>query len=203
MGCTDDGPDISGVQTVVAVIRCHEWADARLLNTQLELAEHIEVGNDSGLRFHTSRGAEVRAIVHGWHIEDAQNEGCGIIIEYCLSHFHGVNTGYNMRHEGSSSEENPTCVRTESDELALPESNGPPLLAPSTSSICSVLISEAIGLARALTNSTKADADSALMEAGLDSLLMTKFTEVCDTQVPRLVRDSRWTRFGCAPLAAM
>jgi hypothetical protein len=54
----------------------------------------------------------------------------------------------------------------------------------------------AIDVARRLTGSSKADADSPLMEAGLDSLLMPTFTEVAggESNHDNLLRDTP-TRF--------
>jgi hypothetical protein len=51
---------------------------------RLTLAEHSNSGADPGLSFHTGRGAEVVGPVAGWRAEDADNDGCGILVRYEL-----------------------------------------------------------------------------------------------------------------------
>ena len=70
----------AGLEVAVAVSRCQQW-DKR---SGVSLLRHAKAGRDSGVAFHTSRGAEVVRVVDGWRPEDEDNEGSGVLVRYQL-----------------------------------------------------------------------------------------------------------------------
>ena len=71
---------LAGVQSVCGVTRCRDWT----AESGRSYADHVEKGSDRGLRFHLNAGARMRGLVAGYRLEDAANEGHGVLIEYCV-----------------------------------------------------------------------------------------------------------------------
>ena len=179
----DHAAVLAGVHAVAAVTRCRSWVDAHIRDPQLTMTEYIQSRTDPGLNFHTGRGAEVVAILEGWRNEDVANDGCGIIVRYDLRQFRLVSdAGWAPGAQrtpltSTLSSETPRTDEPPGDE---PLAECPPACPQQRVSTAREreLTEMAISLTRQLTNSSKADADSPLMEAGLDSLLMPEFTTV-------------------------
>ncbi len=77
---------MGGIEKIVGVTRCKNYVDHPALSIEDYVQAHIEKdsGIDPILRFHTNRGAEVKAILPNFRPEDSDNKGAGVLIEYAL-----------------------------------------------------------------------------------------------------------------------
>ena len=80
-----------GFSQVCAVTKTTDYAKAKAAGTsseKLSYAAYVAVRDergqspDSGLNFHVSKGAEVKAALPSWRPEDPENEGHGVLILY-------------------------------------------------------------------------------------------------------------------------
>ena len=77
------------VERACGVTRCRDFDPCRGRSYE----EHVRVGDDAGLRFHTDAGASVGRLVHGYRRGDTQNQGIGVLITYELDGRCAVGTG--------------------------------------------------------------------------------------------------------------
>ena len=77
------------VERACGVTRCRDF-DARRGRSY---EEHVRLGDDAGLRFHTDAGASLGELVRGYRHGDAQNQGIGVLITYELDGRSPVGTG--------------------------------------------------------------------------------------------------------------
>jgi len=76
----------SGIEKVVGVTRCKNYVENSQLSMQQYIKKHDETqgGIDPILRFHTSYGAQIKSILPDYRLDDEDNRGAGILIEYDL-----------------------------------------------------------------------------------------------------------------------
>jgi acyl transferase domain-containing protein/surfactin synthase thioesterase subunit/enoyl-CoA hydratase/carnithine racemase len=75
-----------GIEKVVGVTRCKNYIENTHITMDQYIKQHIETegGIDPILRFHTSHGATIQSILAEYRVEDTDNNGAGILIEYDL-----------------------------------------------------------------------------------------------------------------------
>ncbi|MEO8400725.1 MAG: SDR family NAD(P)-dependent oxidoreductase [Gammaproteobacteria bacterium] len=75
---------MGGIEKVVGITRCKNYATHTHLSMEQYVQNHIETegGIDPILRFHTSHGAEIKAVLPCYRSEDHDNQGAGVLIEY-------------------------------------------------------------------------------------------------------------------------
>ncbi len=76
----------SGIKTIVGITRCKNYVENSALTMKEYINQHTQTagGVDLILRFHTSHGAQIKAILKNYRPEDSDNQGAGILIEYDL-----------------------------------------------------------------------------------------------------------------------
>ena len=168
----------AGVNRVIAVTRCRTWAEAARQQPSLTLENHIGMGVDPGLVFHTARGADITAFVDGWRPEDVDNSGVGILVEYDLPSFRLV-------HDKPQAATKQTLVATSNvvGPPAATTSNGEP--PPQERSLLDgAHVQQQAQLQRRIGELVEAylekdvSVDAPLMDAGIDSYLMQNFVHV-------------------------
>ena len=169
-----------GVHKVVAVTRCRTWAEAVRQQPTLTLEEHLEMGTDSGLVFHTARGADITALVPNWRPEDLDNGGVGVLIEYDLASFRLVH------------DKPPAAIKKMSTRLAgYPTASGNTFMPTCISGTCESAQAMQRVVRDVVHSFLKEDvsADTPLMGAGLDSYMMQHFVQASAQPTDRTCRE--------------
>jgi acyl carrier protein/GNAT superfamily N-acetyltransferase/SAM-dependent methyltransferase len=78
----------TGIESVAGVTRCKNY----VLQAEMPLEVYIQQRDEPGhyidpiLQFHHAHGAKIKGIVPGYRIEDSDNQGNGVLIEYDIHH---------------------------------------------------------------------------------------------------------------------
>ena len=76
-----------GLNKVAAVTRCRQFRAQHTdqpINLTNSMSEHVERG-DTGVQFHTARGARVQGLASQYRPSDIDNGGIGVIVEYSIN----------------------------------------------------------------------------------------------------------------------
>ncbi|KAG0298085.1 hypothetical protein BGZ96_002980 [Linnemannia gamsii] len=109
---------LDGVRAVLGITRC---ADFVLHRQEFNLEQYVQIRNEHGqpldpmLYFHVSHGANLHGPVPGYRPEDTDNQGAGVLIEYCLQSM--AESGASHARPAPRSIEPPQIVQLVSDTV--------------------------------------------------------------------------------------